>query len=319
MNKFDGVKCPICEKELQQKDDVVVCPDCGAPYHRECIIKEDHCVFEDKHSQGFVWKKPEPKRPEFNTAQEQLRCSRCGTLNKYESLFCEVCGTPLIKNGQDNNPSGQQPFGINQNMNNPNNIPPNIHFIPYNPFTTPFGGLSPDEEIDGISVKELAIFLGENTHYFIPKFKEMKTNNKNTWNWASVFLSYFYFIYRKMWGFAVVAFIISMVLMAPNLIYTVRSLSVTDTSVATQTGLFFLSFLSFALRVTLGLYTNKWYMNHVFNKIRKIKKEYGDTPRYNEMLIKYGSVSKVGVLIAASVYFMMSMVLGFVLYFFTLI
>lgn len=33
---YRGQHCPICGKEFCDGDDIVVCPECGTPYHREC-------------------------------------------------------------------------------------------------------------------------------------------------------------------------------------------------------------------------------------------------------------------------------------------
>ena len=36
MNKYVNVPCAKCGKPFTEDDDVVVCPDCGAPHHRSC-------------------------------------------------------------------------------------------------------------------------------------------------------------------------------------------------------------------------------------------------------------------------------------------
>ena len=67
------------------------------------------------------------------------------------------------------------------------------------------------------------------------------------------------------------------------------------------------SFLSVAVRVLLGLFANKLYMYAVFRRVRKIRAKYGDSPQYNEMLLKQGSVSRVAVIVLAAIYFVLSM------------
>ena len=39
MPKYYGCPCEGCGKPLTLQDDIVVCPDCGAPYHRDCYEK----------------------------------------------------------------------------------------------------------------------------------------------------------------------------------------------------------------------------------------------------------------------------------------
>ncbi len=36
---YTGKKCPICSEKFKADDDIVVCPKCGAPYHRSCYEK----------------------------------------------------------------------------------------------------------------------------------------------------------------------------------------------------------------------------------------------------------------------------------------
>ena len=48
MPKYYGCPCEGCSKPLTLQDDIVVCPDCGAPYHRDCYEKLGRCI----HSPG---------------------------------------------------------------------------------------------------------------------------------------------------------------------------------------------------------------------------------------------------------------------------
>ena len=34
MSNYLGSKCIMCGQEFKENDDIVVCPDCGTPYHR---------------------------------------------------------------------------------------------------------------------------------------------------------------------------------------------------------------------------------------------------------------------------------------------
>ena len=59
---YTGIKCPVCEKTFTKQDDVVVCPECGAPYHRECYQKEGHCIFEEEASKRRKLATPSRKK-----------------------------------------------------------------------------------------------------------------------------------------------------------------------------------------------------------------------------------------------------------------
>ncbi len=60
MSNYTGSKCPVCQKAFTDHDDIVVCPDCGTPYHRTCWPADNRCVFAAKHGTNYEWK-PEAK------------------------------------------------------------------------------------------------------------------------------------------------------------------------------------------------------------------------------------------------------------------
>ena len=51
--------CAYCHARLFEEDDVVWCPECGAPHHRACWESLGHCARQDRH--GL----PEPEEPEI--------------------------------------------------------------------------------------------------------------------------------------------------------------------------------------------------------------------------------------------------------------
>ena len=57
---FYKYKCPVCNKQFKEGDDIVVCPECGTPHHRECYEQEEHCFYQDKHSQNFSFENDQP-------------------------------------------------------------------------------------------------------------------------------------------------------------------------------------------------------------------------------------------------------------------
>ena len=57
MPSYKNEKCPVCNTEFKDGDDIVTCPVCGTPHHRECYNKIGHCINEDKHKDGFEYKK----------------------------------------------------------------------------------------------------------------------------------------------------------------------------------------------------------------------------------------------------------------------
>ena len=109
MADYTGIKCPVCDKPFQQGDDIVVCPQCGAPYHRECYQQEGKCKFDDLHAEGKTWQPPaSPVNPDTSAEIKDQECPNCGKLNAHSALFCDQCGASL-----SGNPAQHQ----NQNQN----------------------------------------------------------------------------------------------------------------------------------------------------------------------------------------------------------
>ncbi|MGN0521602.1 MAG: RING finger protein, partial [Eubacterium sp.] len=52
---YDNEKCPVCGKQFGSDDDIVTCPYCGTPHHRECYNSLGHCVNSDKHGTDFEY------------------------------------------------------------------------------------------------------------------------------------------------------------------------------------------------------------------------------------------------------------------------
>ena len=76
--RYSNQKCPVCENEFLTTDDIVVCPLCGTPHHRDCYKKNGECGNYDKHSEGFRWtpeeanlQQPEQPEKEQQDAPEQ--------------------------------------------------------------------------------------------------------------------------------------------------------------------------------------------------------------------------------------------------------
>lgn len=318
MANYEGENCSKCGKPFRPGDDIVVCPDCGAPYHRACAKELKQCVYFDKHGTDEAYKSKEQRdreRAEAEAAEAkkvdgrgELRCSRCGTMNSPDGLFCEVCGTPLKKqvDGQQAQNQRDQDMNRQTSFYGPGSGGIPFNTIPYNPYTTPFGGLNPDEEIEDIPVKDLAIFLGQNSHYFLPRFKQMKERNSNSWNWSAFLLTHYYLFYRKINWLGVLMFVLSMVLSIPMVCSyydtMLHAYSPNTPAIFDQQMLFLLgsvaNLFNIGIRFFLGMFANRIYMNQVFRKIRKLKQEFGNTPEYHSMLVKNGSVS-IGLVIAA--------------------
>lgn len=62
--RFTNEKCPVCNNTFNSDDDIVVCPECGTPHHRECYTENKSCANHYKHSEDFRWE------PDFVPVEE---------------------------------------------------------------------------------------------------------------------------------------------------------------------------------------------------------------------------------------------------------
>ena len=90
MMEFTQYKCPVCNEQFKSGDDIVVCPECGAPHHRECYENNGHCFYEDKHSEDFSFEEiySENKVDSESTENGTVICKKCGFEN--DSYFSKT-------------------------------------------------------------------------------------------------------------------------------------------------------------------------------------------------------------------------------------
>ena len=88
----------------------MVCPDCGAPYHRVCYEKLGQCIHRPAHAAGYEWK--------FPYEESQLRtCPSCGERTLRDEETCRCCGAVLPPEGQEPpsfRDSGEETFDYSQ-------------------------------------------------------------------------------------------------------------------------------------------------------------------------------------------------------------
>lgn len=171
---FEHDVCPVCGQQFTPSDDIVVCPDCGAPYHRACWLQRGGCVYADFHGQDFVWQSAAPRTQAYvdDDADEPIRCPRCGEECPPDTLVCPECGKQL----------GVQASG---------------RFDFNDSFFLRDVDADPAEDLDGFTVREAAILVQFRTKDYVRKFNRIKEGKKLGWNWAAFFFSPFWFFFRK--------------------------------------------------------------------------------------------------------------------------
>ena len=305
--EFTEYTCPICQKRFVKDDDVVVCPECGAPHHRECYESNGNCFYEDRHAPGFSFDKADKAEDEQTdeTDSEYITCPNCHAENEKTFFYCGKCGYPLNTqdrsaqdNTQQNQYNGQRtaqgtPFGFGSAGN---------------PAYDPLMGLNSEDEIaDNVKVGEAAKFIGKSTPYFLTVFDRIKRFGSKRFNFSAFVFTGAYFIYRKMYvpGIILMLAVIGINLGSTAIIMNNQAffkMSSTDqlnqlyngtlkTEEITVLAIYFgLSILDILIRVFSGLFVNKLYYRHCTKQINRIKAEHNGV-ELNKALETKGGVN----------------------------
>lgn len=184
---YNNEICQGCGEKLSDSDDIVVCPECGTPQHRKCYQKENKCVNEHLHSEGYEWKPrhDQPENAPVSGERNGRPCSFCGHVNPDDAIGCENCGQPfevmgrLIftpnKDESENSDEGNVSYGA--------------HFV--------------SGETCGISNRDLGVYIRTSVDAYKEKFEKIE-KKKPTFNFGAFIFGYIWYFFRKMYkqGFA---------------------------------------------------------------------------------------------------------------------
>ena len=215
---FTENSCPVCSRRFTENDDIVVCPICGTPHHRECWQEHGRCINEEKHSEGYIWQSaaaaPVAEAPAQTTDSTNVKiCPACGYGNDITEPVCTRCGERLKLWSAPVNPVGNQESNSSQWQ-----APPSEQYNPYcNIYAQEASAHFGNRCIEDVPVTECAEYIQKNADKYIGSFVEMETKNtKLSWNWAAGLASVFWCFYRKLYGAgaAVMAILFSMYLVS---------------------------------------------------------------------------------------------------------
>lgn len=284
--EFNGIKCPVCNVEFKDGDDIVVCPECGAPHHRECYETNNCCAFEEKHSESFSYEDMDSENKTDNQENDYVICPRCKTQNPKGAFYCARCGIPLGMNQQ-------------QSTNNSDN---NAAFR--NMFD-PMAGVNPEEDMgDGVTAGEISKFVQNNTPYFIRVFNNIKNFSKGRFNFCAFLFSGGYLLYRKMYKVGAIITAVMLLLWTAELYIhyctpaghkMIELMNNYYNSAANSTSsfqelykgimsldivsqillglMYALSIAQFVIRIVIGVKANRIYFKHCKSRISSIKSE----------------------------------------------
>ncbi len=185
---YEGYTCPVCGKPFSADDDVVVCPDCGAPHHRVCWKREGRCHFSDTHGTTQQWTR---EKAQYTTSEKENICPHCGYTNTHFSEFCSHCGKDL---------ETEEWVGNQMHSSARTSHSAFRGYGEYRPFEAPAPEVRiPNEtDIDGVTAKELYAYTGKNGHYYVTRFQKLQQRRGSfSWNWAAFLLTPYWLWYRK--------------------------------------------------------------------------------------------------------------------------
>ena len=341
MGNYLGVKCPACCKKFAAADDIVVCPICGAPHHRECYMQQGECVFTADHISGKEWRPPENEsadehcpthRPTCGQSRAKS-CSRCGSASPAEALFCQICGQSLgapnshTGEGQKQNPwqggygqgPGRGPMGQDTGCYEQAHT--------YNPYVRgdydPYAGVEQNEAISDIPARDVAMFIGRSYSYFLPRFHHLeRTGRVLQPNLCAGLFNFFYYFYRRMYviGAAMLAVflvcltplflllweLLPMVVHEAGLAYLPEASAQTNWQAAEMYSRMFTIalVLNFISSIIISMFANWVYHKQVVAKIREVMHEFRGSSDYRLMLPRVGGVDRISVVLVGALLFL---------------
>ena len=282
---LENQKCVVCGAYLFPEDEVVYCPTCGAPHHKDCYKSLGKCGMDQFHGTDKEYKKPDiVEAEEEKEPTNKEICLRCGKKTVENSKFCPYCGAP--------------------------NMSADFKTIPFGNFTV-IDGKAPIE--DGVTAEDVAKVVLLNPLRYIEKFKKLKNGRNLSFNWAALLVPHGWFAYRKMYkaSFLITSLkIIANILQFPLLfqlssVLGSNSLNPTEmlkyftenpTEVYLLPGILVLisSVLTLLIHLLSALFADKTYKTHVIETVKKIKAS--SDPE--AALRKFGGISTIGFIIA---------------------
>ncbi len=261
-------KCVVCNAYIFEDDDIVYCPSCGAPHHRECYDSIGHCALEDLHGTDKQYKKPEPKieEPHIENDINLVSCGMCG--EKYDKSFnnCPKCNAP--------------------NFSRAGGRFINFDFL---------GGIPAEMDLGkDVTADEAKRFVMTNTQRYIPKFAGFVSGKKTSWNWLAFLFPCGWMMSRKMYLLGAITGALQLALtfltfpfinvlgnyefvQTRDYFSYISEISDTIIKDIDKIGIWVIIaagisvLLSILLCIIVGMFGDRWYKTYVVNNVKTIK------------------------------------------------
>ncbi len=221
-----------------------------------------------------------------------MNCPRCGTPISDGNVICDNCGLIFNTNNTDSNPNP----GFNENVNKN----PNPGFNENKKMNSSYRNSSYANQVtfqellneNGVTQDEVAAFIGpKNRTYYLRAFNKITSSknytmvdfsNQNARNFsAGKILNLVWILYRKMFQECVVGFVIY---------FAVRLVGAILGRFILIGWIFSLlsSFIAIIIAIVVMVYGDQIYRDSVIRKVKEIKRMYGNTPNYFDILSRAG-------------------------------
>ena len=209
---YQNQTCGGCGLPMRDGEDIVFCPECGAPQHRDCYEKEHRCVHADRHGEDFSW----AADPAAVAVKNDVPCPVCGHNNAPDAPECARCGQPftaealhrpaappikemstsaLVENLFFDAPHGEAEIQLEDDERE------QVEFVLTQRMLQATPGMTEEqtqERLCGHPLRQVMTFLSSHALTFVNKFRKLESGSAFTWNWAAFFLTPYWFFYRKL-------------------------------------------------------------------------------------------------------------------------
>lgn len=315
---YEGLQCPVCNRDLLPDEDIVACPQCGLPHHRQCWHREGHCHLEAFHGTEHQWTREEAiaavKQDIPASAESTMPpkagtvCPRCSATNPEYAEFCQRCGyemSPKEWHSQSQPWYAQKPHE-------------------FTPFT--FTQKEDDDGgdiIDDVPARDVAAVVNAKQDYYIPRFRRMSRAGAGGWNWAAFVFGAYWFLYRRMYlGGALLLLLNAVYSILGTIAFLRLGISVPftqtiDISALDETqkycllSIFVLTGIMLLIRILIAALANRLYKQHCVSVIKKSKERVPDISASE--LSQMGGVSYSVPAIGYMIYYVLIQVISLLL------
>ena len=239
MINYVGTPCPVCKQKFTEDEPrPVVCPDCGAPYHRACYTEEGECIFTDKHKDGYTW----------SIGLEEIR---------------EILNQPPE---EEQTPApAKQPETVKEVVREVKDT-----------FERMFEDIRPAEGdeslIFGVSEKEISCFMGGGISPMrFMKYRQIAAGRKVGFNILAGIFSPYYMFFLRMRGPGIMFALIDFLLGLPGSRFDLYEVLATGEM---PPALMILGYISFGLRIVFAMFFDYFYLRWSAYRIRMTRVNY---------------------------------------------